>query len=429
MNDAAASSPVTREYAHSFRRNFLSSERTYRLGPDGLEWRDGKTSRLVPYRDIVEVHEYKSKVWGALSAQLPRRFDYVLRTRGGEKIALNSTHHVRFRLVENRSATCTALVAELKKRIAAANPDAKVFNKLRWSYKLDIAAHRALDWIGLLLWKLLRRTDLDRTANYVAWVMRKVGPRLRGHRTARANLTAAYRDKSAAEIEQILSGMWANLGRLAVEYVNLDRLIEVGANPNSGRIVVTPGTLEKVASLRQDGKPAVVFSAHLANYEIGGIWMERNALDMAILYRRPNFGPLTDQILRMRSSGMGLLISAGPDSVWEIRKALKEGLHVGMLVDQHFPQGVDVMFFGRPCKVNPMPARFAQLFDCPVHGFRTIRLPGNRLQIELTDELDMPRGAGGKIDVASAMQKITSIIEGWVREHPEQWLWLQRRWR
>lgn len=428
MNDAAAQSPAMSGYLHSFRRNVLCSERTYWLGTDSLQWRDGASEHRIPYADIVEVHEYKSKVRGAMAAHLPRRFDYVLRTRDGVKVVLNSTHRARVGAAEDRSSSCMALVGELNKRVAAANPDVRFFYRLRWSYKLDIAAHRALDWIGLLLWKLLRRIDLDRTANFLDWAMRRIGPRLRGSHTARANLTAAYRDKSAAEIEQILSAMWANMGRLAAEYVNLDRLLDA-ADPNTGRIVVTPGTLEKVARLREDGKPAVVFSAHLANYEIGGIWMERNALDMAILYRKPNFGPLTEQILRMRTGGMGRLISAGPDSVWEIRKALKEGLHVGMLVDQHFAQGVDVMFFGRPCKVNPMPARFAQLFDCPVHGFRTIRLPGNRIQIELTDAVSMPRDDRGRINVESAMQKITSIIEGWIDEHPEQWLWQQRRWR
>jgi KDO2-lipid IV(A) lauroyltransferase len=41
----------------------------------------------------------------------------------------------------------------------------------------------------------------------------------------------------------------------------------------------------------------------------------------------------------------------------------------------------------------------------------------------------MPRDPTGKIDVQAAMQKITGIVEGWVRERPEQWLWLQRRWR
>jgi Kdo2-lipid IVA lauroyltransferase/acyltransferase len=90
---------------------------------------------------------------------------------------------------------------------------------------------------------------------------------------------------------------------------------------------------------------------------------------------------------------------------------------------------VDVTFFGRTCKANPMAARFAQFFDCPVHGFRSIRLPGNRVQVEFTEAVTMPRDLNGKIDVQAAMQTITGIVEGWVREQPEQWLWLQRRWR
>jgi Kdo2-lipid IVA lauroyltransferase/acyltransferase len=47
----------------------------------------------------------------------------------------------------------------------------------------------------------------------------------------------------------------------------------------------------------------------------------------------------------------------------------------------------------------------------------------------MTDSIDAPRDADGRIDIKSTMQTITTVIEGWVREHPEQWLWLHRRWR
>jgi KDO2-lipid IV(A) lauroyltransferase len=58
-----------------------------------------------------------------------------------------------------------------------------------------------------------------------------------------------------------------------------------------------------------------------------------------------------------------------------------------------------------------------------------VRLPHNRFRIDLTRALDLPRDAEGKIEIAGTMQAVTSVIEGWVREHPEQWLWLHRRWR
>jgi hypothetical protein len=122
MNDVAASAPLTREVVHSFQRNLLSPERSYRLLPDGLEWREGDATRVVRYGDIVEIREYKGKVWGALSAQLPRSFDYVLRGRDGEEYLLNSIHRPRFGAAENRAASCTVLVDELRKRVAAVNP-------------------------------------------------------------------------------------------------------------------------------------------------------------------------------------------------------------------------------------------------------------------------------------------------------------------
>jgi KDO2-lipid IV(A) lauroyltransferase len=100
-----------------------------------------------------------------------------------------------------------------------------------------------------------------------------------------------------------------------------------------------------------------------------------------------------------------------------------------MLVDQYFVRGVDVTFFGRTTKANPLIARLAQHFNCPIHGTRIIRLPGNKFWGEVTEEIEPARDANGAIDIQGTMQIITNVIEGWVREYPEQWLWLHRRWR
>jgi Kdo2-lipid IVA lauroyltransferase/acyltransferase len=100
-----------------------------------------------------------------------------------------------------------------------------------------------------------------------------------------------------------------------------------------------------------------------------------------------------------------------------------------MLVDQHFTQGVDVEFFGRRCKVNPLIARLARHYDCPIHGVRVIRLPAHRFRVEVTEAIAPIRNIDASIDVAATMQALTSVVERWVREHPEQWLWLHRRWR
>jgi KDO2-lipid IV(A) lauroyltransferase len=126
---------------------------------------------------------------------------------------------------------------------------------------------------------------------------------------------------------------------------------------------------------------------------------------------------------------MGELISTGLEAPMKIAAALERGAHVGMLVDQYYVRGVPVTFFGRRTLANPLLARLARHIDCPIHGTRIVRLPDHRFRVDLTEPITPARDIEGKIDIAGTMQVITSVIEGWIREHPEQWLWLHRRWR
>jgi KDO2-lipid IV(A) lauroyltransferase len=126
---------------------------------------------------------------------------------------------------------------------------------------------------------------------------------------------------------------------------------------------------------------------------------------------------------------MGRLIRSRAEAALEMAAALGRGEHLGMLVDQRWSRGVDITFFGRRCKANPTLARLARQVDCPVIGVRTIRLPDHRFRMAATGPITLPRDDRGVIDVPAATQMINSIVEGWIREHPEQWLWFHRRWR
>jgi KDO2-lipid IV(A) lauroyltransferase len=149
-----------------------------------------------------------------------------------------------------------------------------------------------------------------------------------------------------------------------------------------------------------------------------------------VLYRRPNIGAVSDAIVDIRRGSMGKLIPTGLDAPVKLARVLEAGGHVAMLVDQHYVNGVDVTFFGRRCKANPFIARLARQIECPIHGTRVVRLPDrHRFRVDITEAIAPARDANGRIDVPGTMQIITSIIEGWVRQHPAQWLWVHRRWR
>jgi len=279
--------------------------------------------------------------------------------------------------------------------------------------------------------KLLRRMNRRRMSNFLGRLMRVVGPWLPEHKVGRANLKAAFPDKSAQEIDAILAGVWENLGRVGAEFAHLDRMTVLDfERGGAADIVYDRISYERFLAVRDSGKPTIGFTAHLANWEVPAIAPAVYKMKSNLLYRRPNIGAVADAVIAMRAGCMGNLIPTGLDAPIRLANALERGEHVGMLVDQHFVKGVDVVFFGRWAKANPLIAQLARHTECPIRGVRVVRRPdGNSFWGEMTDEITPVRDADGKIDIQGTMQVITGIVEAWVREHPEQWLWLHRRWR
>jgi Kdo2-lipid IVA lauroyltransferase/acyltransferase len=305
----------------------------------------------------------------------------------------------------------------------------RVTQRLRHDFKRASDALVGNLAIGVL--SGLRLINPDKMADLAGAFMRSIGPFLPENRIGRDNLTAAFPEKSKIEIDAILRGCWDNLGRMGAEFAHLDRLWDFDPEqpPERSRIELAQPDIERFKKLRDDGKPALVFAAHLANWELPAVCAATYNLDSAVLYRRPNIGGIDRWLTETRAASMGELISTDLYAPVKISEALERGAHVGMLVDQYYVRGVPVTFFGQRTMANPLLARLARHFDCPIHGTRIVRLANHRFRAELSDEIKPARDGEGKINIAGTMQIITSVIEGWIREHPEQWLWMHRRWR
>jgi KDO2-lipid IV(A) lauroyltransferase len=301
--------------------------------------------------------------------------------------------------------------------------------KLKSAVRLRRAANAALGVIVVHLLRAARLIPLDTMSNISARMLRSIGPLFREHRIGRESLRAAFPEKSPAEIETILRGVWENLGRVGAEFAHIDRLWDYDKLQGTGRIMRSDDSEAIALRMRDDGKPALVFAAHLGNWELAAIVAHKYGLDTTVVYRRPNLRAVSDEIAAVRAGCMGKLMATTMDAPVKLADALKRGSHVAMLVDQWYGRGVPVTFFGRKTLANPLIARLARNIECPIHGIRVVRHPGGRFQVRVTEEIVPPRDASGKIDVERTMQVISDVIEGWVREHPEQWLWLHRRWR
>ena len=183
----------------------------------------------------------------------------------------------------------------------------------RSAVRLKRIGDAAIGRVTVWLLKALRRIDPDVLARFFARPLRAIGPFLPEHRLGRAQLAAAFPEKSAAEIEQILLGVWDNLGRIAGEFARLDQLWDYDRRrPDAGRVLSSPEGDARIDQMREDGKPALVFAAHLANWELPALAARGHGLDSAVLYRRPNLKEVEEAAVQLRAGSMDVLIRIAP---------------------------------------------------------------------------------------------------------------------
>ncbi|MBI4969299.1 MAG: lauroyl acyltransferase [Rhodospirillales bacterium] len=274
-----------------------------------------------------------------------------------------------------------------------------------------------------LLYGLLTILPTDAASALGGWFGRSFGPWIPLSNRARGNLRAAFPEKGPAEIEALVKAMWDNLGRTIGEYPHLDDIDFSGAD---GRIVYHG--LEHVDALRDDGQPGIFFAAHLANWEICSCITTERGLPLMRIYRAAN-NPLVEWIFRAgRKNILGKLVPKGADGGRQLIAEMREGGHIGLLVDQKMNDGIPVPFFGRPAMTAAALARLAIRFGCPLVGCQMVRKKGARFEAFFTPPFTFPTTGDTEADLLAAMTEVNRIIEGWVRQNPAQWLWLHRRW-
>lgn len=287
---------------------------------------------------------------------------------------------------------------------------------------------RTVAWLMHVLFEACRLTGRRFSSRFQADFAREVGPFFREHRIALENLALAFPEKPAEERAQILSNVWANLARTMNDYAFLRELVAAfdPARPDGG--LLEHHGIEHVFALRDSGRPGIIFGAHVGNWELAAAVGRTLGIPITALYRPPANPHIAEEIERRRAFVDRLVVS-GRGAALQVAAALQSGRHIGVIIDQRLQEGVPIPFFGRPAMSNPIVGILARLFDCPVHSARTIRLPGGRFRLEFSPPLDLPRDKKGRVDADAANRMVHGIVEDWVREYPDQWLWLHDRWK
>jgi KDO2-lipid IV(A) lauroyltransferase len=258
----------------------------------------------------------------------------------------------------------------------------------------------------------------------LAWVIYLLHVRLR--QVGMRNLGIVFPEKSEAERARILRGEFTSLGRQLAEVCHFPDYT-LG---NVDQVVVYDG-FENYERAHARGKGVLLFAGHFGGWELSSFVLSMHGHWMYVIMRGMDNVYLGDLILRYRTMHGNKAVDKD-DFVRGLLSAMKAGEVVGMLMDTNMtpPQGIFVDFFGIPACTAAGPARIALRTDAAVVPTFTIwdaELGKYRLRFDPAVEL--VRTGDLEADIKANTQKFTSIIEGYVRKYPEQWLWVHRRWK
>jgi hypothetical protein len=237
------------EPSYSFRANLFTPERTYRIGPDALRWTSGAEEGRIGFGDVCEVRLRRQSLPGEMAIRQRTMSHVEMRCSSGRRLTLSPLHYAGFRTWEDRSTSYVAFVSTLLTRLRDRNAELKVVTESHWTLRLRSIIARGLQAVlgrfGESALKLIRKLGLDRAARLGSVLMRSVGPWLGAHRVARVNLKAAFPDKSDAEIDRLLQGVWDNFGRVMAEYAFLDQLYDYDPLKPHKWIVIDPADIDR----------------------------------------------------------------------------------------------------------------------------------------------------------------------------------------
>lgn len=267
----------------------------------------------------------------------------------------------------------------------------------------------------------LRMLGLDAASSLIGGLARRIGPRLAASEVARRNLAAAGYDRTQAEA--ILAGMWDNLGRTAAEYPFLREICDY---PRLSRIEIADG--RSIVAAREAGKGGIFFSAHIANWEVIPYMSQVFGLDVLNFYREPNNPYMRQVIQGWRPTAASTMIPKGFPGMKQAVAGLAQGKFIGILIDQKYNQGVEVDFLGRPTRLSQAIAVLTRRFRCPAIPLHAERIGGSHFKVTAHPAIDIDYDLPADRFQVEVTQQVIRVVEGWVRERPDQWLWVHKIW-
>ncbi|SPJ26230.1 lysophospholipid acyltransferase family protein [Palleronia abyssalis] len=234
----------------------------------------------------------------------------------------------------------------------------------------------------------------------------------------RENLAHALPDLSQAEIDRLVREVPDNVGRTLIEiYSGREFKDRVAGTPLSG-----PGA-EALRTAREAGRPVVLVTAHMGNFDALRAILFAEGYELGALYREMNNKRFNVHYVNALSQIGTPLFPTNREGVARFVRHLAKGGIIGILTDVYNTKGAEVTFFGQPAPTSTAACVWAVKHNAVVIPCYGLRQPDG-LSFRLLLETPVPHR-----DPTEMTQEINDRLEAVVRESPEQWFWIHRRWK
>ncbi|HEV3121909.1 MAG TPA: lysophospholipid acyltransferase family protein [Isosphaeraceae bacterium] len=267
-------------------------------------------------------------------------------------------------------------------------------------------------------------------ARFVAWAMYTVDVRYRKSRyrnVALENLRCAFGDRfTEEEREEIVRAVYLHFSMMVTEMLHIPRKL----HPTTWRHRITLVRHDEVLNRLLQGGPLIMLSGHFGNWEMAGYLFGVFGFPPCSVARTLD-NPYVDRFLRSFRERTGQKLIPKSGGYEQMLEVLNTGGVLSFLADQDAGQrGMYVDFFGRPASTHKAIALLAIEHNAPVVvGYAKRIGPGFRYEVGCADLIEPAELTGTADDVRILTQRFTTGLERVIRDAPEQYLWLHRRWK
>ena len=266
-----------------------------------------------------------------------------------------------------------------------------------------------------------------RNASNIGGILGKfIGPLFRSKKIIKQNIKIGLGEISEEKKSEIINGMWSNIGRTFAEYVFLKDFKFNRTDFDHMKI----NGVEHLEKIKKNNEAVIFYSAHLANFELMAMEIDKFGIKCAAIYRPLNnffLNPLMEY-LRMKYICPNQ-IPKGRPGMREVINRFKNGHSIALMVDQRVGEGPRINFFNRPAQTTTIPAQLALRYNCKLVPIFLKRLEGATFEMTVHQPYEIEKTENAELDTQNITLKINNIIEKMIIKNPNQWLWSHNRWK